>query len=399
MEPCCAHQPKCSSSSSSRSSCCWWGPLVHTVHPDGCCGYQLNCSRSQPVAGAISLQHKQHSSSSCSRLQKMEVRLQLLQQHCQLMNCRHPAAASAAAADATAVVVAAAAASQETQQHVPLVLMHWPRLQLVSNSSRLLQLLKIVSNSNISSSSSSSSPDSTAAAAWCGMRRCTCGSWRRAWPGVDVVTPKALLQALDEAWLSRENVASHLQKYRLGLRKMAGLSPTAPLPGGQALLELQQEAVRQHRERSSEALRQDTSSRWQSSRHSLQQPNSRRISSWQCSNSSSFCLCCSSSSSSLSPCCSSNHSRTHFWAAQPCSVHSCGTAAGGSPGTAAAAAAAAGGGRRRSSNRPAAGASLARLIKPCRIAAAAPASAAAASYGIRQRQQQLLCRAECRALW
>jgi SHAQKYF class myb-like DNA-binding protein len=70
--------------------------------------------------------------------------------------------------------------------------------------------------------------------------------------GVDIVTPKALLQALDEAWLSRENVASHLQKYRLALRKMAGLPPTAPLPGGQALLHLQQEAIRQHRERSAE---------------------------------------------------------------------------------------------------------------------------------------------------
>jgi SHAQKYF class myb-like DNA-binding protein len=70
--------------------------------------------------------------------------------------------------------------------------------------------------------------------------------------GVDVVTPKALLQALDEAWLSRENVASHLQKYRLALRKMAGLAPTAPLPGGQALMQLQQEAIRQHRERSAE---------------------------------------------------------------------------------------------------------------------------------------------------
>jgi SHAQKYF class myb-like DNA-binding protein len=32
--------------------------------------------------------------------------------------------------------------------------------------------------------------------------------------GVDTVTPKALLQALQEPWLSRENVASHLQKYR-----------------------------------------------------------------------------------------------------------------------------------------------------------------------------------------
>lgn len=70
--------------------------------------------------------------------------------------------------------------------------------------------------------------------------------------GVDTVTPKALLQALDEPWLSRENVASHLQKYRLALRKLAGIAPTAQLPGGQALQQLQQEAIRQHKERSAE---------------------------------------------------------------------------------------------------------------------------------------------------
>eukprot|EP00775_Hariotina_reticulata_P003217 gene3217-3494_t len=70
--------------------------------------------------------------------------------------------------------------------------------------------------------------------------------------GVDTVTPKALLQALQEPWLSRENVASHLQKYRLALRKMAGLVPSAALPEGPRLLELQELAIKQHKERSAE---------------------------------------------------------------------------------------------------------------------------------------------------
>eukprot|EP00879_Flechtneria_rotunda_P019831 GHRR01020845.1.p1 GENE.GHRR01020845.1~~GHRR01020845.1.p1 ORF type:complete len:381 (+),score=162.78 GHRR01020845.1:401-1543(+) len=70
--------------------------------------------------------------------------------------------------------------------------------------------------------------------------------------GVDTATPKALLQALNDPWLSRENVASHLQKYRLALRKLAGLSTTAQLPTGQRLLDLQKQAIKQHKERSTE---------------------------------------------------------------------------------------------------------------------------------------------------
>jgi hypothetical protein len=47
---------------------------------------------------------------------------------------------------------------------------------------------------------------------------------------VNAAVPKTILQLMNVEGMTRENVASHLQKYRLHLKRCAGLAPTAALP-------------------------------------------------------------------------------------------------------------------------------------------------------------------------
>lgn len=54
--------------------------------------------------------------------------------------------------------------------------------------------------------------------------------------------PKTILALMNVEGLTRENVASHLQKYRAYLKRLAGLPPSAPLPSS-ALPVLQQVKV------------------------------------------------------------------------------------------------------------------------------------------------------------
>lgn len=58
---------------------------------------------------------------------------------------------------------------------------------------------------------------------------------------VDRAVPKTILALMNVEGLTRENVASHLQKYRAYLKRLAGLPPSAPLPST-ALPVLQQVA-------------------------------------------------------------------------------------------------------------------------------------------------------------
>lgn len=48
--------------------------------------------------------------------------------------------------------------------------------------------------------------------------------------GVKSAVPKTILQVMNVEGMTRENVASHLQKYRLYLKRVKGLPSTAPLP-------------------------------------------------------------------------------------------------------------------------------------------------------------------------
>ncbi|KAK3233108.1 hypothetical protein CYMTET_56560 [Cymbomonas tetramitiformis] len=48
--------------------------------------------------------------------------------------------------------------------------------------------------------------------------------------GVKSAVPKTILQLMNVEGMTRENVASHLQKYRLYLKRLAGLPPNAQLP-------------------------------------------------------------------------------------------------------------------------------------------------------------------------
>lgn len=59
------------------------------------------------------------------------------------------------------------------------------------------------------------------------------------WQSVDRAVPKTILALMNVEGLTRENVASHLQKYRAYLKRLAGLPPSAPLPSA-ALPVLQQ---------------------------------------------------------------------------------------------------------------------------------------------------------------
>ena len=59
------------------------------------------------------------------------------------------------------------------------------------------------------------------------------GSRAFAWGGcrgVKNAVPKTILQLMNVEGMTRENVASHLQKYRLYLKRMAGYPPAARLP-------------------------------------------------------------------------------------------------------------------------------------------------------------------------
>ncbi len=48
--------------------------------------------------------------------------------------------------------------------------------------------------------------------------------------GVNQAVPKCILGLMGTDGMTRENVASHLQKYRLHLRKLAGVGPNDALP-------------------------------------------------------------------------------------------------------------------------------------------------------------------------
>ena len=48
--------------------------------------------------------------------------------------------------------------------------------------------------------------------------------------GVKKAVPKTILQLMNVEGMTRENVASHLQKYRLYLKRLAGYPPAARLP-------------------------------------------------------------------------------------------------------------------------------------------------------------------------
>ena len=50
------------------------------------------------------------------------------------------------------------------------------------------------------------------------------------WQSVDRAVPKTILALMNVEGLTRENVASHLQKYRAYLKRLAGLPPSTPLP-------------------------------------------------------------------------------------------------------------------------------------------------------------------------
>lgn len=63
--------------------------------------------------------------------------------------------------------------------------------------------------------------------------------------GVDKAVPKAILQWMNVDGMTRENVASHLQKYRLYLKKLAGVGPGTELSAHE-LKEVQEEAIARH---------------------------------------------------------------------------------------------------------------------------------------------------------
>lgn len=48
--------------------------------------------------------------------------------------------------------------------------------------------------------------------------------------GIKNAVPKTILQLMNVEGMTRENVASHLQKYRLYLKRLAGVPPSTPLP-------------------------------------------------------------------------------------------------------------------------------------------------------------------------
>eukprot|EP00879_Flechtneria_rotunda_P007647 GHRR01008019.1.p1 GENE.GHRR01008019.1~~GHRR01008019.1.p1 ORF type:complete len:1090 (+),score=563.64 GHRR01008019.1:674-3943(+) len=63
--------------------------------------------------------------------------------------------------------------------------------------------------------------------------------------GIRNAVPKTILQMMGVEGMTRENVASHLQKYRLYLKRVAGLPPNAPL-SNETLQQVQQAMQSQH---------------------------------------------------------------------------------------------------------------------------------------------------------
>lgn len=63
--------------------------------------------------------------------------------------------------------------------------------------------------------------------------------------GVNHAVPKTILKLMNVEGMTRENVASHLQKYRLYLKRLAGVSACAPIPPDQ-LNSVQEQAMKQH---------------------------------------------------------------------------------------------------------------------------------------------------------
>lgn len=62
--------------------------------------------------------------------------------------------------------------------------------------------------------------------------------------GVKNAVPKSILQLMNVEGMTRENVASHLQKYRLYLKKLAGVAANAPIP--QDIMQQMQPQSSQH---------------------------------------------------------------------------------------------------------------------------------------------------------
>ena len=48
--------------------------------------------------------------------------------------------------------------------------------------------------------------------------------------GIDSAVPKSILQLMNVDGMTRDNVASHLQKYRLHLKRLAGVGSNDPIP-------------------------------------------------------------------------------------------------------------------------------------------------------------------------
>lgn len=63
--------------------------------------------------------------------------------------------------------------------------------------------------------------------------------------GVNHAVPKTILKLMNVEGMTRENVASHLQKYRLYLKRLAGVSANAPIPSDM-LNSVQEQAMKQH---------------------------------------------------------------------------------------------------------------------------------------------------------
>eukprot|EP00873_Tetraselmis_striata_P028722 jgi/Tetstr1/448986/TSEL_036211.t1 len=65
--------------------------------------------------------------------------------------------------------------------------------------------------------------------------------------GVKNAVPKTILQLMNVEGMTRENVASHLQKYRLHLKRLAGVAPNASIPP-EMLAQVQAQAQQQHQQ-------------------------------------------------------------------------------------------------------------------------------------------------------
>lgn len=66
--------------------------------------------------------------------------------------------------------------------------------------------------------------------------------------GINNAVPKCILALMNVDGMTRENVASHLQKYRLALKKLAGVGANDPIPDAK-VDEVQAIAMKQHQEK------------------------------------------------------------------------------------------------------------------------------------------------------